>query len=302
MMLPLIRTQDSTGSNKNVGEPLDFKQITFTVTTVSPQSPIKYHIEEDEHAVHVFLNRPLSRLDLDTIREILRKAEKPCHRRTKFPVSAPPSPNLVNPTSNSNHHLPSSQTTNNMKFRKSLFIPSGLTSQDGGYSPIQPSPNHRGNDGHKGGGAGGKPRQIHFYDRNKPHYGFTNFSDHSVKYKGQVYPTSEHLFQSLKFVDRQPYVAELIRLSARPRDAFDLAHQHRHLVRDDWFQVNIRFMDDVLWHKFTQHDDLKRELLATGDAELIEASDNDSFWGWGADHKGRNELGKALMRLRMKLR
>lgn len=29
-------------------------------------------------------------------------------------------------------------------------------------------------------------------------------------------------------------------------------------------------MEEALWHKFTQHDDLKRELLATGDAELIE--------------------------------
>lgn len=29
-------------------------------------------------------------------------------------------------------------------------------------------------------------------------------------------------------------------------------------------------MDEALLHKFTQHDDLKRELLATGDAELVE--------------------------------
>lgn len=36
-------------------------------------------------------------------------------------------------------------------------------------------------------------------------------------------------------------------------------------------------MDDVLWHKFTQHEDLKRELLATGDAELVEVC-NLSCW------------------------
>jgi predicted NAD-dependent protein-ADP-ribosyltransferase YbiA (DUF1768 family) len=29
-------------------------------------------------------------------------------------------------------------------------------------------------------------------------------------------------------------------------------------------------MDTVLYHKFTQHRNLKRELLSTGDAELIE--------------------------------
>jgi hypothetical protein len=42
------------------------------------------------------------------------------------------------------------------------------------------------------------PRQILFYDRHRPHYGFTNFSAHPVTYKGKIYPTSEHLFQSFK--------------------------------------------------------------------------------------------------------
>lgn len=39
-------------------------------------------------------------------------------------------------------------------------------------------------------------------------------------------------------------------------------------------------MDVTLWHKFTQHDDLKAELLATGDAELVEVFDiSKSPWG-----------------------
>jgi diaminohydroxyphosphoribosylaminopyrimidine deaminase/5-amino-6-(5-phosphoribosylamino)uracil reductase len=29
-------------------------------------------------------------------------------------------------------------------------------------------------------------------------------------------------------------------------------------------------MNETLWHKFTQHQDLREELLATGDAELVE--------------------------------
>lgn len=61
-------------------------------------------------------------------------------------------------------------------------------------------------------------------------------------------------------------------------------------------------MDEALWCKFTQHSDLKAELLSTGDAELVEDSDKDAFWGVGADRRGRNELGKALERLRAKLR
>ena len=42
-----------------------------------------------------------------------------------------------------------------------------------------------------------RPR-ILFYHKHQPHYGFTNFSSHPVKYEGKVYPTSEHLFQSFK--------------------------------------------------------------------------------------------------------
>lgn len=46
--------------------------------------------------------------------------------------------------------------------------------------------------------ASARPRPILFYHKHEPHYGFTNFSNHAVKYEGKVYPTSEHLFQSLK--------------------------------------------------------------------------------------------------------
>lgn len=60
-------------------------------------------------------------------------------------------------------------------------------------SPPPPPPiNPRGDqDGHP-------RRKIYFYHKNDPHYGFTNFSDHPVRYKGREYPTSEHLFQSFK--------------------------------------------------------------------------------------------------------
>jgi len=73
-------------------------------------------------------------------------------------------------------------------------------------------------------------------------------------------------------------------------------------VNKNWKYDNIKAMETTIWHKFTQHGSLREELLATGDAELIENSDKDAFWGCGADGKGRNELGRALVRLRTKLR
>ncbi|KAG5642903.1 hypothetical protein DXG03_001910 [Asterophora parasitica] len=149
-----------------------------------------------------------------------------------------------------------------------------------------------------------RPRQrVLFYHKHDPHYGFTNFSEHPVVYKGKTYPTSEHLFQSFKFQEHRPGLADHIRTcSERPSAAFSEARRFQPEVRPDWKHVNIEKMDITLEHKFTQHLDLKEELLATGDAELVEDSDKDAFWGVGADGKGRNELGKALERLREKLR
>ncbi|KAJ7683700.1 hypothetical protein B0H17DRAFT_1205000 [Mycena rosella] len=154
----------------------------------------------------------------------------------------------------------------------------------------------------------GSPRtptraRILFYHKTDPHYGFTNFSAHPVFYDNKRYPTSEHLFQSFKFQPHRPKLAEHIRTcSERPSVAFSEARRFQPEVRSDWKDVNIQMMDLALWHKFTQHESLKKELLATEDAELVEDSDKDAFWGVGADRRGRNELGKALERLRTKLR
>ncbi|KXN81223.1 Swarming motility protein YbiA [Leucoagaricus sp. SymC.cos] len=140
-----------------------------------------------------------------------------------------------------------------------LFSPAILTTQrsrrSNPPSPLTPSPSPESHIP-----RGSRPR-IFFYHEHDPYYGFTNFYRRAVNYKSKIYPTSEHLFQSLK---------------AR--------------------------MDEAIYHKFTQHSDLRAELLATGDAELVEDSEKDSFGGIGADRRGSNELGKALERLRSRLR
>ncbi|KAG2149039.1 DUF1768-domain-containing protein [Suillus bovinus] len=144
---------------------------------------------------------------------------------------------------------------------------------------------------------------ILFYNKHEPYYEFTNFSPHDVVYAGKRYPTSEHLFQSFKFLDSQPAIAEHIRKCGdRPSTVFDEAHRHQKWVRSDWRQVNVEKMEVTLRLKFTQHTDLKALLLGTGDAELVENSPRDFFWGIGADGSGRNELGKALVRVRDELR
>lgn len=46
--------------------------------------------------------------------------------------------------------------------------------------------------------SNGTPKKILFYHAHDPYYGFTNFSPDPIQYNGKTYPTSEHLFQSMK--------------------------------------------------------------------------------------------------------
>lgn len=61
-------------------------------------------------------------------------------------------------------------------------------------------------------------------------------------------------------------------------------------------------MRDAVRAKFTQHDELKALLLSTGNALLVEHTENDSYWGDGGDGSGKNRLGRILMQIRDELK
>ena len=54
--------------------------------------------------------------------------------------------------------------------------------------------------------------------------------------------------------------------------------------------------------KFSQHDDIRQVLLSTGDARIVEHTENDSYWGDGGDGSGKNMLGRILMEVRENLK
>lgn len=161
---------------------------------------------------------------------------------------------------------------------------------------------------------------ILFYDKGKPYYEFTNFYEsepilsalpveitEKEIFSGNIFnikewKTAEHLFQACKFI-KSPDIAEKIRQCETPRKAFELAQKNEDKRLDNWFNVNINVMKWILFRKFTQDEKLMRLLVNTNDDELIEDSkEKDAFWGNGADGKGENNLGKALMEIREKLK
>jgi ribA/ribD-fused uncharacterized protein len=81
-----------------------------------------------------------------------------------------------------------------------------------------------------------------------------------------------------------------------------MGRDRKRKLRRDWERVKVGVMREAVEAKFRQHDELRLRLLETGDAKLIEHTDNDVFWGDGGDGSGRNELGRILMAVREALR
>jgi ribA/ribD-fused uncharacterized protein len=132
----------------------------------------------------------------------------------------------------------------------------------------------------------------------------SNFYPSPVSLDGVDYPTVEHAFQAAKTFDNS------IRLSilnaGTPGQAKRMGRRLKR--REDWYQVSLVIMEQLVREKFTRYPNLKELLLQTGDAELIEGNNwNDRFYGAIWDSKksewvGENHLGRVLVKIRDELR
>lgn len=141
---------------------------------------------------------------------------------------------------------------------------------------------------------------INFYLPTNKYGCFSNFSRHHIYLKDKVWKTSEHYFQAQKFDGTE--FEEKVRIAPTPKDAANLGRNRKFPLRRDWEEVKDDIMREALRAKFTQHKELKKILLETGDAQLVEHTANDRYWGDGGDGSGRNMLGLLLMELREELK
>lgn len=162
--------------------------------------------------------------------------------------------------------------------------------------------------------------QVFFYEND--FYVLSNFSAFQMRWTdNRLFPTSEHLYQWLKFdwkksdwekledewiltqeVRRKvAFAKNAIEFAASAHEALKIAEEHHIFWRPDWFDVRLTVMKSVLREKIRQHEYVRRKLLATGNRELIEDSWRDAFWGWGSIKEGKNMLGKLWMEVREEL-
>ena len=143
-------------------------------------------------------------------------------------------------------------------------------------------------------------QRILFYSVVDAYGDFSNFALYPIKLKGKVWQTSEHYFQAQKFAGTEH--ENKIRKASNPMQAAKLGRSRKVNIRLDWDKVKDNIMFEAVKAKFTQHQELKELLLSTQDAIIVEHTENDAYWGDGRNGKGKNRLGKILMKVREQLR
>jgi ribA/ribD-fused uncharacterized protein len=144
--------------------------------------------------------------------------------------------------------------------------------------------------------------EVWFYRTNEVPYGcFSNFYASPLVLDGKEWPTSEHWFQAQKFKNEDE-IQERIRKASTPAEAAKIGRDRTLPRRDDWDDIRDEKMYDVVLAKFTQHPNLQKILLDSGDLKLVEHTKIDSYWADGGDGSGKNILGVVLQRVRETIR
>ena len=174
---------------------------------------------------------------------------------------------------------------------------------------------------------------IEFYEKKAPYYEFSNFymsPKMKLEIDGFDWISTEQYFQAAKFYQpesaRHMEYFNIIQSTDSPMKCMYVARQKKKggyagnwvvnkltnkrtlnqvidkyqdlAIRADWDDVRNDVMYTALTAKFTQNEQLKKLLQETGNAEIIEASPRDEYWGWGRNKDGQNMLGKLLIKCR----
>lgn len=137
---------------------------------------------------------------------------------------------------------------------------------------------------------------IGFYPRE--FYPFDIFSSFKVEWNGYLFASVEEAYQAASFMGSDEELVEKIKKSHSADEAQRIAYANRDKRREDWDDVKISIMEELLRLKIEQNPYVKKKLLQTGDYMIVEDSPKDDFWGWGPNRNGQNNLGKLWMKLR----
>ncbi|WP_242838370.1 NADAR domain-containing protein [Ruminococcus flavefaciens] len=155
---------------------------------------------------------------------------------------------------------------------------------------------------------------IFFYKVGDEYGAFSNWAPSEFTVDGVKFNTSEQYIMYRKCLTFGDTVtAEKLLNSDSPKDQKALGREASGYIDSVWAGVRQTVAIRGLYAKFSQNPELKRLLLSTEDAVLVECTSNDHIWACGLDKddddrlsadrwKGQNLLGFALMEVRNMLR
>ena len=155
---------------------------------------------------------------------------------------------------------------------------------------------------------------IFFYRVGDAYGAFSNWAPTPFTVDGVSFRTAEQYIMYRKCLTFGDTVtAEKLLSSDSPKEQKALGREAAGYIDSVWAGIRQTVAIRGLYAKFSQDAELKRLLLGTGDAVLVECTSNDRIWACGLDKddddrlsadrwKGQNILGFALMEVRNMLR
>lgn len=142
---------------------------------------------------------------------------------------------------------------------------------------------------------------------------FSQWAKYDIAIDNKIYNTCEQYMMAEKARLFGDHEAEAkIMVAKNPRDQKAHGRKVRNFEAARWQAVCEEIVFKANFAKYSQREELKAMLLATGDKIIAEASPQDAIWGIGMAEShpnvtdqtvwGQNLLGKALMRVRNALR
>ena len=137
---------------------------------------------------------------------------------------------------------------------------------------------------------------IYFYKEFGDLGYLASYSNHGFYKDGKYWPTIEHFYQAHKFLDSN--LRDIIQYAATPKEASKIGRDKNNPLRRHWEYLKLDIMFEAVYRKFITHSDIRNLLLLTNNAEIIEETTKENYWGCGPLYDGNNMFGKILMSVR----
>jgi hypothetical protein len=143
---------------------------------------------------------------------------------------------------------------------------------------------------------------------------FSQWCPSEFTIEGVTYNCAEQYMMAKKamlFNDSNAY--EQIMNTSHPLTQKAIGRKVKGFNKETWEKVCRGYVYDANYAKFTQNPKMLKELMDTGDREIVEASPEDKIWGIGlhesdarvhdkSQWQGTNWLGEAIMNVRKTLK